>query len=98
MARSVAVDSSQLRAGARTLTGSLADSRVFGIDPRGLGADVACGAFDRFESYWLAGQTAVTQSLVTLAEGLETAASTYERRDAEDAEVVRMGQDRFVGF
>lgn len=98
MARSVEVDSSQLRAGARMLTGALAGSRVSGIDPRDLGGSTARGAFDRFESYWLAGQTAVTQSLVTLAEGLETAAHTYERRDAKDAEAVRNGQGQFFGF
>ena len=98
MARSVGVDSPQLRSAARTLKRSLADSRVSGVDPRELGGSTACGAFDRFVSYWSAGQTAVTQSLVTLAEGLETAASTYERRDAEDARALRNGQDQFFGF
>jgi hypothetical protein len=97
MARSVGVDGSQLRAGARTLKGSLGDGRVSGVDPRELGS-MACGVFDRFESYWSAGRTAVTQSLVTLVEGLETAASSYEQRDAEDAQALRNGQGQFFGF
>jgi hypothetical protein len=59
---------------------------------------MASGAFDRFTSYWSAGQSAATQSLVALAEGLETAASSYERRDAEDAEALRNGQAQFFGF
>jgi hypothetical protein len=98
LARSVGVDSSQLRAAARTLTGSLADRRASGIDPRGLGGSMARGAFDRFESYWSAGLTAVAQSFATLADVLETAASSYERRDAEDAAAVRNGQGQFFGF
>lgn len=98
MTRSIGVDSSQLRTGARTLTCSLADRTTSGIDPRGLGGGMAYGAFDRFESYWSAGLTAVTQSFTALAEVLETAASTYERRDAQDAAAVRNGQGRYFGF
>lgn len=91
MARRIAVESAQLQAGARTLRGALAHSRVSGVDPRDLGGSTASGAFDRFDAYWRAGQTAVTQSLLTLAEGLETTATAYQQREAEDRE-------HFFGF
>lgn len=98
MAREVKVDAAHLRAAERALKAACCDSRVSGIDPRELGGSTARGAFDRFESYWLAGQTAVTRTLVTLAEGLETAANACERRDADDAKALRSGTGQFYGF
>ena len=98
MARSFGVDVGALRAGAKTLKAARMGRRPSAAGSAGFGSPVARAAVDRYESYWVRGQSGVDDLTVALAGVLAQAADAYQRRDSEDAD--RFGTDEgcFVGF
>lgn len=98
MSRAVGVDVEQLRAGAKELKRAAMGGRPSADDSHGFGSRVACGAVSRFEAYWVPGQAAVDELTVGLSDALEQVASSYERRDAEDARGFRSDRGGFHGF
>lgn len=98
MTRAVAVDTAQLRRGAKALKGAATGPRASADESDGFGSAVARGAVSRFEGYWVRGQSTVDELVAGLAGALSQAADSYERRDAEDAEALRKDRDGFYGF
>lgn len=98
MVRAVGVDAAVLRAGAASLEGAVMGRRPSAMEGMGFGSPVGLAAVERFESYWVPGQTAVDDLIGTLAGALEQAAASYERRDADDARSLTGGGGAFVGF
>ncbi|WP_249776395.1 hypothetical protein [Leifsonia sp. C5G2] len=92
------VDADRLLEGSKALKRSSAGSRPSGDQGDGFGSSVARGALARFEGYWVAGQSAVDESVVGLSGVLEQVAAAYERRDADDASRFRVDGGELVGF
>ncbi|TDQ03802.1 hypothetical protein AXZ95_2102 [Leifsonia sp. 115AMFTsu3.1] len=98
MVRAVGVDTTALRAGAKSLEGAVMGRRPSATEGHGFGSAVSEGAVGRFEAYWVSGQMAVDDLIETLAGALEQAAASYERRDTEDAQSLTSRGGQFVGF
>ncbi|MEV8212352.1 type VII secretion target [Leifsonia sp. NPDC077715] len=96
MARAVGVDVGRLRAGAHSLKGAVCGKRPSADESHGFGSWTARDAVERFEAYWVSGQSSVDDSMAGLAGALSKAADAYEQRDAKDAVALRQGV--FVGF
>ena len=98
MARAVGVDVGRLRAGAHSLKGAVCGKRPSADDEsHRVGSRAARDAVERFEAYWVSGQSSVDDEIAGLAGALSKAADAYERRDAKDAAALHHG-GVFVGF
>ncbi|MEY9954271.1 hypothetical protein [Leifsonia sp. EB34] len=98
MTKAVAVDTAQLRAGAKKLKGAATGSRPSADGSDGFGSSVARGAVSRYEGYWVRGQSTVDELVAGLGGALDQAADTYHRRDAEDAAAFPGDRGVFYGF
>ena len=94
MSQKVHVDTGQLRRSAQRLSEVNAERPSRPCEPGNLGSVRAVAAFDDFDGYWSPALRAVSESVVSLREALQSAADVYERRDAESAQGFSFGAPR----
>lgn len=98
MGRSFSVDVDQLKTGAKALRDAASGHRPSVAGHGRYGSSAAHAAVDRFESYWVRGQSALEELTVGLAGALARAADAYQSRDSEDAGRFATERGGLVGF
>lgn len=94
MSQNVHVDTEQLRWNAQRVKEENAERPSSPSVSGGVGGARAISAFNEFDGYWSQALRAVSDSVVSLGDALESAADVYERRDVDSAQSFSFGAPR----